>query len=208
MDFRTFLYNYIYTNYKLIKRYIQLLFDTNKQKSYYKYKNAKFKERLYMAKVSTDGKSTEEKMALADEISRGYFRQGLNCAECVLRTFMDMHDIDLPDDIIKIASGFGGGMGHTKNTCGAITGAVLALGTVKGRDPFEKEEMKDRIHQLQGEVYPTFGSMVSEIKENYGTLNCVNFPPFGDFAGKARKEKLYGNVAYCQPSLKNMQISK
>lgn len=31
-----------------------------------------------MAKVSTDGKSTEEKMALADEISRGYFRQGLN----------------------------------------------------------------------------------------------------------------------------------
>lgn len=64
MDFRTFLYNYIYTNYKLIKRYIQLLFDTNKQKSYYKYKNAKFKERLYMAKVSTDGKSTEEKMAL------------------------------------------------------------------------------------------------------------------------------------------------
>ena len=31
-----------------------------------------------MAKVSTDGKTTEEKMALADEISRGYFRQGLN----------------------------------------------------------------------------------------------------------------------------------
>ena len=95
-----------------------------------------------MAKVSTEGKTTEEKMALADEISRGYFRQGLNCAECVLRTFMDMHDTKLPDEVICMASGFGGGMGHTKNTCGAITGAVLALGMTKGRDPFENEEMK------------------------------------------------------------------
>lgn len=53
---------------------------------------------------------------------------------------------------------------------------MLALGTVKGRDPFEKEEMKDRIHQLQGEVYPTFGSMVSEIKENTELLTVMSFP--------------------------------
>ncbi|MDD5945928.1 MAG: C-GCAxxG-C-C family protein [Clostridia bacterium] len=151
-----------------------------------------------MAKVSTEGKTTEEKMALADEISRGYFRQGLNCAECVLRTFMDMHDTDLPESIIKMASGFGGGMGHTKNTCGAITGAVLALGTVKGRDPFEKEEMSDRVKQLTGEVYPLFGSMVNEMKEQYGSLICSELSdPFGDFAGKARKKNCMEMIAYC-----------
>lgn len=151
-----------------------------------------------MAKVSTEGKTTEEKMALADEISRGYFRQGLNCAECVLRTFMDMHDTKLPDEVICMASGFGGGMGHTKNTCGAITGAVLALGMSKGRDPFEKEEMKDRIKQLQSEVYPVFGSMVNEMKEQYGTLICSELSdPFGDFAGKARKKNCMEMIAYC-----------
>ena len=151
-----------------------------------------------MTKVSTEGKTTEEKMALADEISRGYFRQGLNCAECVLRTFMDMHDTDLPESIIKMASGFGGGMGHTKNTCGAITGAVLALGTVKGRDPFEKEEMSDRVKQLTGEVYPLFGSMVNEMKEQYGSLICSELSdPFGDFAGKARKKNCMEMIAYC-----------
>ena len=151
-----------------------------------------------MAKVSTEVKTTEEKMALADEISRGYFRQGLNCAECVLRTFMDMHDTDLPEGIIKMASGFGGGMGHTKNTCGAITGAVLALGTVKGRDPFEKEEMSDRVKQLTGEVYPLFGSMVNEMKEQYGSLICSELSdPFGDFAGKARKKNCMEMIAYC-----------
>lgn len=151
-----------------------------------------------MPKVSTEGKTLEEKMAMADEISRGYFRQGLNCAECVLRTFLDMHDTDLPESVIRMASGFGGGMGHTKNTCGAITGAVLSLGIVKGRDPFEKEEVSDRIKQIQGDVYPAFGAMVNEMKEQYGTLICSELSdPFGDFAGKARKKNCMEMIAYC-----------
>jgi len=69
----------------------------------------------------------EERMDEAERRGKDYFRQGLNCSECVLRTFMDLHETDLPESIIRLASGFGGGMGHTKNTCGAITGAVLAL---------------------------------------------------------------------------------
>ena len=151
-----------------------------------------------MPKVSTEGKTLEEKMAMADEISRGYFRSGLNCAECVLRTFLDMHDTDLPESIIRMASGFGGGMGHTKHTCGAITGAVLALGTIKGRNPFENEGITDRIKQIQGEVYPIFGDMVNEMKDEYGTLICSELSdPFGDFAGKARKKNCMEMIAYC-----------
>ena len=151
-----------------------------------------------MPKVSTEGKTLEEKMAVADEISRGYFRQGLNCSECVVRTFMDMHDTELPESVIRMASGFGGGMGHTKNTCGAITGAVMALGMEKGRDPFENDDMKERIKQLQGEIYPLFGSMVTEIKDNYGTLICSELSdPYGDFAGKARKKNCMEIIAYC-----------
>ena len=68
----------------------------------------------------------------------------------------------------------------------------------KGRDPFENEEMKDRIKQLQGEVYPVFGSMVNEMKEQYGTLICSELSdPFGDFAGKARKKNCMEMIAYC-----------
>ena len=151
-----------------------------------------------MAKVSIEGKTLEERMAMAEEISKGYFRQGLNCAECVFRTFMDMHDSELPDSVIRLASGFGGGMGHTKHTCGAITGAVLALGMEKGRDPFEHEDMKDRVKQLQGEVYPIFGDMVNEMKEQYGTLICSELSdPFGDFAGKERKKNCMSMIMYC-----------
>lgn len=151
-----------------------------------------------MAKVSTEGKTLEERMAMAVDISKGYFRQGLNCSECVLRTFMDMHDTEIPEIAIKMASGFGGGMGHTKHTCGAITGSVLALGMVKGRDPFEKEELKDRVHQIQKEIYPTFSSMINEIENNYGTLECSELSnPFGDFEGKTRKKNCMEIISYC-----------
>ena len=75
----------------------------------------------------------------------------------------------------------------------------MALGTVKGRrNPFEHEEMKDRIAQLQKEIYPVFGEMVNEIKDEYGTLICSELSdPFGDFAGKARKKNCMQMIAHC-----------
>ena len=98
-----------------------------------------------------------------------------------------------------MATGFGGGIGHTKNICGAITGAVMALGTVKGRrDPFgPKEEMGARIQHLQGDIYPVFGKMVNEIEDKYGTLICREMSqPFGDFDSKPRKKNCMETVSY------------
>ena len=153
-----------------------------------------------MRKEIAKDKSLEELMALADELGRGYFRQGLNCAECVLRTFMDIYQCDVPDEVICMATGFGGGMGHTKNTCGAITGAVLALGLLKGRrDPFgPKEEMGARVKQLQGEIYPVFGGMVEEMEKHFGTLICKEMAQqFEDFDSKPRKKNCMETIAYC-----------
>ncbi len=152
-----------------------------------------------MSRVSTEGKTMEEKMAMADEISRNYFKKGLNCAECVFRTFADMHDINFPDEVIALTTGLGGGIGQQKSACGAITGAVMALGTVKGRrNPFEYEETSDRIKQLYGNVYPIFKEMTEEMKEHCGTLICSELSaPHGDFEGKARKKNCMEMIGYC-----------
>ena len=147
-----------------------------------------------------ENKNHEELMELAEEIGRGYFKQGLNCAECVLRTFMDIYKVDVPDEVICMATGFGGGMGHTKNTCGAITGAVLALGLLKGRrNPFgPKEEMGDRIKHLQGEIYPVFAEMIGEIEAKYGTLICREMSKqFDEFDSKPRMRNCMEIVGYC-----------
>lgn len=152
-----------------------------------------------MCRVSTEGKTTEEKMLMAEEISRNYFKKGLNCAECVFRTFADMHDINMPDEVIALTTGFGGGIGQQKSACGAITGAVMALGTLKGRrNPFEYEETSDRIKQLYGGIYPIFKEMTNEMKEHYGTLICSELSaPHGDFEGKTRKKNCMEMIAYC-----------
>jgi len=143
-------------------------------------------------------KTLEERMDEAESRGRDYFRQGLNCTECVLRTFMDMHETDLPESIIRLASGFGGGMGHTKNTCGAVTGAVLALGLVKGRDPFAAEEVKDRVRQLNEETYPPFAAMIREMEAEYGTLICAELSaPHGDFDGRSRKKSCQQMIGHC-----------
>lgn len=139
-----------------------------------------------------------ETMAKARQQASEYFRQGLNCAECVLRAFLNDHETDLPDGIIRLASGFGAGIGATRNMCGAISGAVLALGVVKGRDPFALDDPRARGLQLRSEVYPPFAAMVGEVEDRYSTLICKELTaPMGDFAGKERRKSCQDIVGYC-----------
>lgn len=134
----------------------------------------------------------------AEQNSSNYFRQGLNCTECIMCTFLDIYNKDMPRESMALATGFGSGMGETKNTCGAITGAVMALSSVIGRkDPFAKETVGERIRELK-EIYGLVGEMVQEIEEHYGTLICKELSaPLGEFEGKARKKNCMQIIGYC-----------
>ena len=102
----------------------------------------------------------------SEKAAREYFRQGLNCAECVLKSFLELGLTDFPPEVIALASGFGGGIGLTRNTCGAVLGGALALGTLYGRkDPLAKETLQERIAELNGEagVYQVFRRYIEEI---------------------------------------------
>jgi C_GCAxxG_C_C family probable redox protein len=145
--------------------------------------------------------SEEQKAALiaeAEERARNYFKQGLNCTECLLQTIMDLNNVNLPQEVICLATGFGGGIGETKHICGAITGAVMALGAVRGRrDPFAKETLKERIVEIQSH-YDPFAEMATEINDIYGTLICKELTtPLGDYEGKARKKNCMQIIGHC-----------
>lgn len=149
-----------------------------------------------MDEVNRERMSAPERAAQA---AKGYFREGLNCAECVLLSFMDTFDTGMPKDILALATGFGGGVGQTRNMCGAVSGAVMALGIRKGRrDPFAGEETpRERAAQLR-EIYPCFADLVNEIKERYGSLVCAELSaPYGDFESKARRKNCQEIIAYC-----------
>jgi len=68
-----------------------------------------------------------EKMNKADKL----FHEHSNCAQAVLLTFAAEHGLDDPT-AQKIASGFGGGIARLQETCGAMTGACMALGLAIG----------------------------------------------------------------------------
>ncbi len=133
-----------------------------------------------------------------EQEAKNCFKQGLNCSECVMTAMLNNFETGLPAEVITLATGFGGGMGHTKNTCGAITGAVMALSAMVGRkNPMAKETMPERIAELQ-DIYAVVGKMVNEIKDEYGTLICSELSdPHGDWEGKERKRNCMQMITYC-----------
>lgn len=135
----------------------------------------------------------------AEKQAQDYFRQGLNCTECIMQTYFDLYDTgDLPKESICMASAFGAGMGGTKNTCGAIIGAVMALSATIGRkNPLEKESTAERVAQLR-DIYDITGDMVRDMEEKFGTLICKELSaPHGEFAGKARKKNCLQMIGDC-----------
>jgi len=60
---------------------------------------------------------------------------GHNCAESVLRTAVECLGIDSGGTPLRIATGFGGGVGRCKEElCGALAGGLMSLGLALGRD--------------------------------------------------------------------------
>jgi C_GCAxxG_C_C family probable redox protein len=106
------------------------------------------------------------------------FSLGYNCAECVLEAVFALIDTGLPKDARKMATGFGGGVGLFGDTCGAVSGAVLAVGAVHGRSDLPqgdgKEAVKYAAEQLYGKpgLYRIFNQIPNRITEKFGNTLC------------------------------------
>jgi C_GCAxxG_C_C family probable redox protein len=78
------------------------------------------------------------------------FSEGYNCSQAVFSAYAEQLGLD-EETALKIASGFGGGMGRLGKTCGAVTGAFMVLGLRYGRsspDQATKERVYARIQEF------------------------------------------------------------
>ncbi|MCP4364638.1 MAG: C_GCAxxG_C_C family protein [Planctomycetes bacterium] len=67
------------------------------------------------------------------ELARENYIKGFGCAESILHALKDKGIVDVPDELLRAATGFGTGMGGKGMTCGAISGPIMAMGLKFGR---------------------------------------------------------------------------
>ena len=96
--------------------------------------------------------------------SKTYFESGLYCAESVLQAIADESGIS-SEYIPRIATGFCGGMALTGGLCGALTGGIMALGLLYGRN--NGTESRD-------DVYDRTRRLIEAFEDRFGATNCTS----------------------------------
>jgi len=100
---------------------------------------------------------SDERLRKAEEL----FLQGYNCAQAVGYACAGNCGVP-PELVVKLATGFGAGMGRSQETCGAVAGAILALGLRGGRalgdDRARTEEPYAKVQALQRDFAALRGS--------------------------------------------------
>lgn len=123
------------------------------------------------------GGNVEEKQR-AGQLVADRFKEGYNCAEAVLRGFRDELDLGLDDQALKIATGFGGGLGQAGCMCGALTGAIMVLNLLYGRD--NRTESRDPAYQNAKNFHDIF-------TEHFGGSCCRVLNPHGFGTSEQKK---------------------
>ncbi len=78
-------------------------------------------------------KLTEEDIKSFGKRASEYFESGFHCAEAVTAAVLDAFD-ENHSQALAHATAFGGGMGRTFNeACGALSGGLIAIGHLYGR---------------------------------------------------------------------------
>lgn len=97
------------------------------------------------------------------ELAINYFKQGYNCSQSVVLAFKDL--ISNADELVKISAPFGGGISRMRETCGAVSGMVLVIGSLFGYSTPETGEKKQELYAKTQELLRIF-------EEKYGSLTC------------------------------------
>ncbi len=124
------------------------------------------------------------------ELAVSCFKEGYTCSQALLSTYGAKFGLDR-DIALRIADGFGGGMGSMGETCGVVTGAFMVIGLKHGRTVVEDRDAHRKTNSLINDFVRLFKSRNGSIvcKE---LLGCDVSTPEG--LNSAREKKLFTTV--------------
>lgn len=94
-----------------------------------------------------------------------YFMQGYGCCQSVVAAFADIYGLD-EKLALKIAAGFGGGVGKMRMMCGAVSGLVMLIGLEEGQTEGADNEGKSHCYKIVQQL-------LEESKQQNGSIICA-----------------------------------
>jgi len=83
---------------------------------------------------------------------------------------------------MKLASGFGSGMARRQDVCGAVSGAIMAIGLKHGQAREDDKAAKEEAYRLSREMMDRFGA-------EFGSCLCRELLPGVDLASEAGHQR-------------------
>jgi len=105
---------------------------------------------------------TKNKLSSRTSKAQHLFSGPYNCSQSVAAAFSDILGLD-DDEIFRLMSGFGFGMGGERSVCGAVSGGIFVISS-SIKNPVERDEIYDKVYTL-----------INRFKaQNNGKLNCID----------------------------------
>ncbi len=92
------------------------------------------------------------------------FDQGFTCGQAVLAAFAARHGLDR-DAALRVACAYGGGVAGQGETCGAVNGALMAIGLAYGRTRVEDEAAREN-------TYGAARTFLERFRREHGSHVC------------------------------------
>lgn len=109
---------------------------------------------------------SDSETTATDPVARAteLFSQGISCSCAVLASVAPRYGLT-EDAAARAACCFGGGMAGTSKTCGAVTGAMMALGLAHGSGTTVDVPRKQAAYAKTAELWRRF-------EERHGSISC------------------------------------
>ena len=120
--------------------------------------------------------SDKELLEEVEEKGFMYSQQYKACSQCTLLALQEVFGLT-NDAVLKASTGFAGGIGRMGSICGALSGAVMALGILYGRDEETMKNPDEAVRtQRREDIEDKLGTLIkklrSKFEEEYGTIIC------------------------------------
>ncbi len=118
---------------------------------------------LFEIRIAQLGHKIRRK-AMEDSKAVKKFMDGYNCAQAVVFNYAEALALPI-DAALKMATGFGAGMGRKQEVCGAVSGGIMVLGSLFGRGEYDAKERQD-------DVYKKVRFLIDGFAKESGTILC------------------------------------